>query len=277
MVRFFATLFALIPNIINNFDFELRQSCRDSIDRKLGSINSIQPNLRSSNRGAFTRSKSKLFMIFGISVLTLAGCQKTGQETSALQEQQVRTKPRVAVVEVRDTTQAHYTWNLSEEFSTAISSALEREHLLRLEDAAQLHMRTKKIKEDPFGKDTSWIKAAFPEEHFVVFLELAEHEERFRKTAKEEEELRESAADLCMRMHIRVFDLRSREPKVVLQDIVEQRHFVPRQFTQINFHQVPWGDANYHFSPLGIAHVQFVQEISTRIQDYILLALHRAT
>src|SRR5271169_6312269 len=56
----------LIPIPENKDIFQLRQSCRDSIDRKLDSINSIQTNLRSSNRGAFTRSNMALFSGIGI-------------------------------------------------------------------------------------------------------------------------------------------------------------------------------------------------------------------
>jgi hypothetical protein len=57
----------VIPIPENKYTFQLCESCRDSIDHKLDSINSsIQPNLRSSHRGAFTGSNVHLFPGIGI-------------------------------------------------------------------------------------------------------------------------------------------------------------------------------------------------------------------
>jgi hypothetical protein len=51
-----------IPIAENKDLFQLRQSGWDSIDRKLSSIHSIQPHLRSSHRGAFKRSNMSVFL-----------------------------------------------------------------------------------------------------------------------------------------------------------------------------------------------------------------------
>ncbi len=64
-----------------------------------------------------------------------------------------------------------------------------------------------------------------------------------------------------MSVRVRVIDVREKTPKVVLQEIVEQSHHVPRQFTKANFNQVPWGDEAFDISPLGIAHDQLCKEL----------------
>jgi len=57
----------LIPNAINNFIFELRESCRQIDDHKQHSINAIQCRLRSSICRQLSRSSNmKLFIAFGI-------------------------------------------------------------------------------------------------------------------------------------------------------------------------------------------------------------------
>jgi hypothetical protein len=73
-------------------------------------------------------------------------------------------------------------------------------------------------------------------------------------------------------MRVVVVDNRGQQPEVILQEIVHDSHFIPRQFNQYNFHQVSWGNEEFTISPLGMAHTQFLKEISSRIEDYILLA-----
>lgn len=73
-------------------------------------------------------------------------------------------------------------------------------------------------------------------------------------------------------MRVRVFDLRGKEPKIVLQELIHDSHFIPRQFTQANFYQVPWGHESFSISPIGLAHAEFTKEISSRLEDYILMA-----
>jgi len=74
---------------------------------------------------------------------------------------------------------------------------------------------------------------------------------------------------------VRVLDLRTPEPKIVLQELIHDVHFIPRQFTQSNFHQIAWGQAGYETSPLGIAHEELTKEISLRLEDYIIHAMNR--
>jgi hypothetical protein len=80
----------------------------------------------------------------------------------------------------------------------------------------------------------------------------------------------DSPALLTIAVRVRVFDVREKTPKVVLQEIVEQSHHIPRQFTKDS--QVPWGDEAFDVSPLGIAHDQLCKELATRVEDYILIA-----
>ena len=75
-----------------------------------------------------------------------------------------------------------------------------------------------------------------------------------------------------MTIRVIVVDIRQAQPVVILQEVVQDSHFIPRQFNQYNFHQVYWGNEEFEVSPLGMAHTQFLKEISSRIEDYITLA-----
>ncbi len=40
--------------------------------------------------------------------------------------------------------------------------------------------------------------------------------------------------------------------------------------TKQNFYQVPWKNENFNISPLGIAHADLINTLSSRIEDYII-------
>jgi hypothetical protein len=135
---------------------------------------------------------------------------------------------------------------------------------------------TKNLKDsyDPFGIDVSWAKQVFAKEQFVVFLELLEHQEvAAYKTAKNNKQA--APADLNMSVRIRILDLRSNRPQIVLQEIVHDSHHIPKQFSRANIDQIPWGKENYHVTPLGMAHIALTKELVSRLEDYILLAASR--
>ena len=116
------------------------------------------------------------------------------------------------------------------------------------------------------------MKKSFQGDQFVVFLELVEHEEVYKQDRKKTADISECSADLNMSMRVRVFDLRGTEPKIVLQEMVHDSHFIPRQFTQTNFYQVPWGHESFSISPIGLAHAEFTKEIASRLEDYIVMS-----
>jgi hypothetical protein len=211
-------------------------------------------------------------------VLSLAlfatGCHDSSQETSVLHESGAPLKPVVTVVPVIDSTKHDLSWNLSDELTNAIDYRLETNDNVYLVEPAKTRASIRKLKEtyNPFAMDTSWVKKTFNNEEFVVFLELIDHEEVLRQDKKNLADPQHCSADLNMSMRVRVFDLRGDQPHVILQELVRHTHFVPRQFTQVNFYQASWGEESFSISPIGLAHAEFIEEIAERIEDYILLA-----
>ncbi len=205
-----------------------------------------------------------------------AGCNQnnTTDDQTAFQSEQYRSKPMVTLIPVINSTQAQVEWNLSDELSSEIFYQLSQTRELTLTAPNKVRAMVKKLKENqnPFGTDIHWVKQTFAQDQFVIFLELTEHEEVLRQDRKKPSLPEDCTADLKMSMRIRVFDVREEEPKVVLQEIIHDSHFVPRPFTHINFYQTSWEDENFAITPLGLAHAQFTKEISSRLKDYILLS-----
>ncbi len=214
--------------------------------------------------------------ILSISVLALiaGGCDDNDyNNTQAYNQAPVQGKPIVSIVPVIDNTKYNCDWNLSDELSSSIYYRLSQQNHVSLVDSSKVRAKTKKLgeKNNPFSPDISWVKNAFQGDEFVVFLELVEHEEVIHQNRKKPTDPKNCSAELNMSMRVRVFDLRGNEPKVILQELVHDTHFIPRQFTQENFYQVPWGDASYSISPVGFAHAKFTKELAERIEDYVMM------
>ncbi len=222
---------------------------------------------------------SRLIIAGILMSLAAAGCKENTQsyDQTALHEKSVHLKPIVTVVPVIDSTKNDLPWSLSEEFTSSVDYRLARNNGLFLVDPVKARAAVKKMKSDqnPFGTDISWVKRTFTDEEFVVFLELVEHDEVLRQDRKKPADPKFCSADLNISMRVRVFDLRGTEPKVVLQELLHDSHFVPRQFTHVNFYQAPWGEETFSISPMGLAHTEFTKEVASRIEDYILLSSRR--
>lgn len=221
------------------------------------------------------KSMSRFITCVSLLALLAGGCDDHNNQnnTQAYSQPAAKGKPTVSIVPIIDNTKSDYEWNLSDELSSTIYYRLAEQDSFTIVDAPHVRAKTKKLKgENPFGPDVSWVKKAFQGDQFVVFLELVEHEEVTKQDRKKTADPKDYNADLNMSMRVRVFDLRGNEPKIVLQELVHDTHFIPRQFTQANFYQVPWGHESFSISPIGLAHAEFTKEISSRVEDYILMA-----
>jgi hypothetical protein len=203
--------------------------------------------------------------------LILGGCYQNGNQSSVFSEARASNRPIVSFVPVIDNSKSDLNWNVSQELSKAVRERLTQKNQVYMvgeEPVAALAEKALST-HDPFDIDISWVRKSFPQNEFVVFLELMEHKE-VPVMAKETQD---SPAELSMSVRVLVVDVRQKTPKVVLQEIVEQSHHIPRQFTQTSqASQTYWGDEAFDVSPLGIAHDQLCKELATRIEDYILIA-----
>ncbi|MBS0604030.1 MAG: hypothetical protein JSS60_03220 [Verrucomicrobia bacterium] len=214
--------------------------------------------------------------ILSVSLLALiaGGCDDNNNNTTsqAYEQAPMRAKPVVAIVPVMDNTKNDLNWNLSDELSSSLYERISQRNHLLLVDASKVRSQVKKLgeKHNPFGPDISWVKKSFQGDQYVVFLELVEHEEVINQNKKRPSDPKNCNAELNMSMRVRVFDLRDTEPKIILQELIHDTHFIPRQFTQANFYQVPWGDPSFSISPIGLAHANFTKEVASRIEEYVM-------
>ena len=214
----------------------------------------------------------RIVMVSCLAVL-VAGCVRQGPSSQTQYDSEGRVKPVAALVPVIDRLAGDLPWNLSDELTAAIYNRLALKNKVQLIDSRTVHSKVKKLgsAHNPFGEDLGWVRNVFNQEEFVIFLELVEHEEvpvSSEKTA----DPRDLPAELNISMRVRVLDLRSQEPKVVLQELIHDSRHIPKTFNRYNFYQVIWGKEGFGISPMGLAHARMTREIAARLEAYILFA-----
>jgi hypothetical protein len=199
-------------------------------------------------------------------VLLGVGCSR-GNDTMTRFHEDGRAKPVVAIAPMIDTTTQDASWSLSEEITSMI--------VQRMGQGGKLFVVSNEddsFTDNPFGPELGWVKREFHDQEFVVFLELVEHEAVAANKLKKNLPPQEVSTNLNMAVRIRVLDLRSATPKVVLQEMIRDTYFIPKTLIPTDYTSVVWGSDTFLTSPMGIAHTQLVQEIVSRVSDYILLA-----
>lgn len=200
--------------------------------------------------------------------LAAASCSHNQNDQMSRFHDDGRAKPSVAVASMLDTTSFDASWSLSEELTQGVMNLVA--------GTGQVYVHSQQespFTENPFGTDLAWMKREFQGEEFVAFLELVEHE--FAPVKAKGVTLQEASSNLNMGIRLRVIDLRGSAPKIVLQEMIRDSYFVPKTLIPTDYSVEVWGTEAFRKSPMGIAHAQLVQEVATRITDYILLAKSR--
>lgn len=200
--------------------------------------------------------------------LAAVSCNRNNNQDMTRFHEDGRVKPSVAIASMLDTTPFDASWSLSEEISTGIMNLIS--------SGGQIFVHASDespFTENPFGTDLNWMKREFHSEEFVAFLELVEHQ--FVPVKSKGIAEQEASNNLEMAVRIRVVDLRPSSPRIVLQEMVRDTYFVPKTLIPTDYSSCIWGTEEYRKSPMGVAHSQLIQEIASRISDYILLAKSR--
>ena len=215
-----------------------------------------------------------------LSLLTL-GCSSYHQDKQAIRfHEDGRAKVIVALTPIYDPQNIKLPWSLSEDLTDLIKNRLVSKSKIFLS-----HAPTKTL-DDPmattiiehYDENTSLnihfenLKVKFPGSEFVIFLELAKHHIYPKQESDSFLGKLTPSHNLDLAMRIRIYDLRAETPKIVLQEIVEQKHLLPKQFAKLDYYGSVWGKKTYSISPMGFAHTQFAKEVAQHIENYLVLA-----
>lgn len=214
-----------------------------------------------------------MYWIYLSLILIAASCTKNNQDSSQAFSNQVKVKPIVAVVPMTSTATYDLSWDVSQELSLEIIHRLTQKNEFYLVDQEKIKKMISGLSktQDFFGANLAWLKKAFHHHEFAVFTELLEHNEAPLLFSKDQLPS-ESPAQLNMLVRLRIVDLRSASPQLVLEEVVEHSVTVPKQYTRSHYTPLSWQEDGYTTSFHGIVHEELVREITSRIEDYIQLA-----
>ncbi len=196
-------------------------------------------------------------------------CRNNSPEEFTHYYEDGRAKPVVAIAPIIDSTMNNFSWSLSDEFKSLILNRASKKGSLFIKDD---HENFIPSSENPFSEDISWVKKEYAPFEFVVFLELMEHD---KVPIKKTNYHANTSSNLNISFRIRVIDIRSNEPKIVLQEVVNDSFFEARNIIQPDYDLNSWGTDAYHATPMSTAHTKITREVVERINDYILLAKSR--
>ena len=215
--------------------------------------------------------------LFFVICITSFGCIKNVNEQATRYHDDGRSKPIVALVPVFDRSDAEVSWSLSEEFTDHLRQRLLKRSNFYINTPEEINAEIGILNEsnDPFMRDFSWIAQAFGKEEFVVFTELVEHHIHPKPSNNHFLDKLTPSCELSMVMRIRIFDLRGETPEIVLQELINQTHLIPKPSDLTEQNPDFWKKMTFIVTPLGLAHTQFSKEVAKRIEDYILLSKSR--
>lgn len=218
----------------------------------------------------------RLFSLF-ILCMTPFGCSRNVYEQATRYHDDGRSKPIIALVPVFDRSGAEFSWSLSEEFTDHLRQVFLKKNNFYINTPEQINTEIGALSEanDPFAKDISWVSNAFKKEEFVVFTELVEHDIHPKRGKGSFFDKFTPSCEISLTMRVRIFDLRGDEAEIVLQELIHQSHLIPKPSDPSQQNPDQWKKFTFSITPLGLAHSQFVKEVSKRIEDYILLSKSR--
>jgi hypothetical protein len=175
-------------------------------------------------------------------------------------------KPKIAIVPVLANKPFNESWDLSEELTETITNNfLETKKFYITKDFAVLGKHLKNLNEiNPLIEDVNWLYENASSSEFIVFFELVEHSLEPLPSL-----IPPQSYELKMAMRVHVLDIRSSEPKLVLQELIQDSFHIA---IKIDYSKDTLFKTAFELSPLGSAHSQMCKNLTRRIQDYIFLA-----
>lgn len=209
-------------------------------------------------------SKYLALAIFSFFIFTSCSNNQDDSSMTSKYYDDGRARPVVAISSVVDSSTYDIPWSLSEELTYLIKNQLSNNKNLYLSSTEVMDENLTNT-DNPFDVNISWMKDRFDNSEFLVFLELLNHRELKK----------DNISNLEMSMRIRIVDVRAKEPKVILQECIDDNYYIAKGSIKEDYQNTIWGSQEYANSRMGLAHKQLAKEISERISDYIALSKSR--
>lgn len=164
-------------------------------------------------------------------------------------------KPQVALLPVTDVSKVHMPWNVADELTQTLRYEIMNTGELFLFSKEEVQCGLTGVQGDWFENDQAFAKA-FCDADFVAMVELIAQETTPCN--------KEGVEKLTLRARIKVVDIRCRNPRVALQEIVSRDYLVCLQ------QGLCANPEPFHATSVGKAHRDFTANIACRLENVIL-------
>jgi hypothetical protein len=182
-------------------------------------------------------------------------------------------KPRVALMNIVDSSHSGLPWNVSEELSQSLYYELMNSGQLYVLSPVEVGpIWAKQESTDFFDGEMSFI-ADFCNVHYIVALELVEHStipcDPCILASKPFPECYPTNRLMNMRVRIKIIDIRGPEPKVVLYEILRNSYVISPSADCVDYEKVHCGCQGFHLTPCGKMHQRLIRSLSARIEEVL--------
>ncbi len=190
-----------------------------------------------------------------------------------------REKPTVEVLPLIDRTQTKLPWSLSKELTDFTRDRLKQSgRLLVAARAGAYPEMLRYTREDLMGTRMDFAKD-FKGANYILLMELVSHQVTPYTRNMDLKPIYpvgggEATEVIQMSLHMRLIDVRTDEPRVVMQREMPSNHLVPKgkEFANIGYADIRPGDPRFLATPLGRAHARMIRDVAEQVEQYIGLS-----
>lgn len=187
-------------------------------------------------------------------------------------------KPKVAIMPILDSCSVQLPWDVKEELSQSIFySLMENGQLYVLEKEELGDVACQRSCEDVFSQDYSYV-SDFDCADFIVAMELIDHSMHScnpngpKSKGETPQSFQPGNNLLTMAVRVKVIDVRRREPKVVLYEIIKCDYMATPMALNCDYQQQGWGSSSYAYTPWGAIHARLVDKVVARLEEVLQCA-----
>lgn len=218
------------------------------------------------------------FSIVSLFVFTLSSCTTQSSKVQSYRyHENAKQKPIAALVPLilKDQNQK-ISWDVTQEITSQVQKRLVNRSKVYLNPVyLSDHLKNKIKSSDLVSLQKQDLQELKAQNEFVIFMELIEHKElsasQFDEIVAVDVE-EETVKYLSVKVRLRVFDLRPEEPKVLLQEILTYKQFIPHVERDIDYSKVVWGGDSYSASLYGRVHTKLERDLARQIERYISIS-----
>lgn len=218
----------------------------------------------------------KRVIILGLTTLLFTSCEHTYSTNQLMVHQDGRTKPKLLLMDVLDHSNSILPWDLAAEFNLSLNEQLQNFGTIYLKNFDDLQSDLDPIElSKTIQRTPQKVPSNLPGIEFLAAIELIEH--RLVPLSQKPNVSHPDAQtqNLNIRARLKIFDLRKKEPELILSEIIRYQSYIPWQLSTINYKKHHYLTTQYKITPIGLGNKQISQSIAQRIHDYVLIGKSR--